>query len=493
MDESDEKSSLPEAPRDSERVEPASGQRTTWWLVAGIATASAVLGFYSSVRVSDSLGKADPAVTENVVTPEPVQPEPIASPLAFLSSRTSQRPASVEILIEEAKRVTACLVEGFPNDPGTHDMAARLHDKCGDSQKAAGEWETSLQLNANYSHAYRGLATLATMKGENEKAVHLLRRVLVLDPNSFDSQIQLAQALVDLNRMEEAIRLLERNVTADPKVHRGRVLLGMAFMHLEEYQKAKENYRAAIEAHPKHANAHFGLATACARLGQQELQQEYLAKFQELRAGEREIAAGQRHQFDDLEAMCAGVAQIYTDTARICLAHGSPSEAVMLCRRAAVLDPRNTDCRQALAWMYRDSGMHTEVIRTFEQLIRIEPENLSYPREIARIYEQMGRLPAAEETLRKVCDEAPENAAGYVALANFLLRQNRSLTEAVEMAQTAARLAPRASNYVLLSTAHEKSGEIPKAVEAMAKVVELAPDSLKYEQMYELLKEKQSD
>lgn len=498
MDERDEKNSGLAAGRESGSAAPMPGRQTTWWLVAGIAVACAILGFFSSVRLSDSFRNVNPAADEDLAIPEAGQPAPAevtpaAGPLDFLVGQMAQRPATVENLAEEAKRVTQCLVEGFPDDPGAHDIAARVHRQLGYSEEAVRAWERSLELNADYSHGYEGLASVADRKGEKEKAVNLLRRALVLRPDSFDSQIQLAQALIDLNRMEEAVRLLDINVATDPRPYRGRVLLGMAYTQLGEYQKAKEIYEAAIAAHPKHANAHYGLANACAQLGQNELYQEYIAKFQELRAGEREIATSQRQQFDDLDTMCVSVAQIYADAAKICIGQGRPIEAEILCSRAAVLDSGNVDCRQALAWMCSESGRHTDAIRMLEQLARLEPGSLSYRLAISRIYAAMGRLPAAEQTLRKVCEEAPKDPTGYVALANFLLSRNRNLREATEAAETAARLDPSVSNHVLLSTAYEKSDEITKAVEAMAEVVKLAPDSIRYQQIHELLKDKQRE
>jgi tetratricopeptide (TPR) repeat protein len=337
------------------------------------------------------------------------------------------------------------------------------------------------------------MASLAARKGENERAVELLRRALIANPNSFAAQIQLGQTLIDSNRMEEAIRLLEINVTGDPRPYRGRVLLGMAYMHLKEYEKAKENYEAAIAAHPKHANAHFGLATACARLGQDELHQKYIARFRELHAGEREIATDQRHRFDDLGSACAEVAAIYSDAAKICLPRGRPAEAELLCRRAAVLDASNVDCRQALAWMHLERGEPAETIRMFEQLAGIEPENVTYRQEIARLFAATGRSRAAEEALRKACDEAPRNAAAYAALADFLMSRTQNFEEAVKAARTAVELAPTSSNHVLLGAAHEKNGEIPEAVDMMAKAVELAPRDLRVLQMYELLKDQGDD
>jgi tetratricopeptide (TPR) repeat protein len=403
----------------------------------------------------------------------------------------SQRPATVDALVAEAKRVTQVLVVGFPNDPGVHDMVARVHNQIGESTEAVQAWEKSLALNPDYSYAHRGLATVAAQKGDNEKAASLLRRSLVLDPNSFEAQTQLAQVLIDLNRMEEAIKLLESNVAADPRPYRGRVLMGMAYMQLGEYQKAKECYEAAIEAHPKHANAHFGLASAYARLGEQDLHQEYLAKFQELRDGEREIASDQRLQYDDLDTMCAGVAQIYADAAKICVTQGRPQEGEILCRRAAVLDPENVDCRQALAWMYQVTGRQADAIGMLEKLAQMNPQQITYRLEIARLHSAMGRLPAARQTLKRACEEAPENPIGYVALADFLLSHGQDLTEAAELAQTATQLDPSAANYVLLGTIYERDGQIPQAIEAMGQAVTADPNNLQYQQMYELLKEKQ--
>jgi tetratricopeptide (TPR) repeat protein len=468
---------------------------TRFVLWAGIAVAAALAGFYISLRLSRpsvprALETLELSRPENAEPPRPKEAARRGALAAALGDPTSPRPTTVEALIEEAQRVTERLVEAFPNSPDAREVAARLHLQLGDSERAVEAWEKCLALNPSYGYAYHGLATVAAKKGEHEKAVSLFRRALLLNPNAFDTQIALAQALIDLDKMEEAVRLLETNVQADPRPYRGRVLLGMAYLQREEYEKAKENYEAAIAAHPKHANAHFGLATACARLGEDELSKKYMAKFRELRAGEREIGSRQRNEFDDLDATCADVARIYVDVGRVCHAHGSLPEAERSWRRAAALDPANVDCRQALAWMYLQSGRPPQTIGMFEELAEIEPDNLSYPLEIARLYTATGRFAAAEETLRGVCEKNPTEATGYVALAKFLLQEDRHVQEAIGVAQTAVELDPNAANHVLLSMAYERNGDAAKAIEAMAEAVKLAPENLQYQQMYELLAEK---
>jgi predicted Zn-dependent protease len=189
--------------------------------------------------------------------------------------------------------------------------------------------------------------------------------------------------------------------------------------------------------------------------------------------------------------MCVDVARTYVDAGRVCHAHGSLPKAEFFWRRAAVLDPGNVDCRQALAWMYLQSGRPAETIRLLEQLTEIEPENPSYPTEIARLYVATGRFATAKETLKRVCEKNPTQAFGYVALARLLLQENRDVQEAVGLARTAVQLESSAPNHALLSMAYERNGDVPKAAEAMAAAVKLAPDNLQYQQMYELLAEKE--
>ncbi len=402
--------------------------------------------------------------------------------------RPDRAPASVEQLVAEAKQVGERLVRAFPNRADAHEVVARLYFMLGETEQATAAWKKCLELDPKYAYAYHGLGSAAAKRGELEEAARWYRRALEANPSLPDTQIELARTLIDLNKLQEAIELLEKNVAIDPRPYRGRVLLGMAYMQLQDYQKAKENYEAAIAAHPKHANAHFGLATACARLGEEELSREYMEKFQKLRAEEREIGAQERLDFNDLDAVSAEVARIYTDAARICRVADDLSDMELLCRRAAAMDERNIDCRQALAWLHLQRGQVDRTIELLEQLASLDPGNIGYPAEIARLYAATGRAEKGEQRLRQVCEAQPKSAPAFAALAQFLLQQPAKIDQAIRAAQTAVEIAPLAAHYALLGAAQQKKGNLDEARKALSEAVRLAPENLRYKQLYEQLK-----
>lgn len=399
-------------------------------------------------------------------------------------------PQSVAQLIEESKQVVNLVKSAFPGDPDAAEVAARLYFRLGETQIAEETWKQCLQLNSKFVYAYDGLGRVAAKRGDNERAIELFQEALRVDPRAFDTQVELAQALIDTNQMKDAVALLKTNVKHNPRRYRGYVLLGMAYMHREDYAQAKASYRAALDASPQHANACFGLASACARLGETEQAEKYMNQFRKLRAGERKIGTQERSTFDDLASMCIDTAASYTAAGLVCYAHQDAVDTELLCRRAARLDPKNTKCRQGLAWLTLQDGKPEETIRVFEELVQLEPENMSYPLQIARIHASTGRPAQGERFLRAATQAESENAAGPAALASFLLQQGTKLDEAVALARRAIRLDDAPAYYALLSQTLERSGNIPGAIEAMATAAERDPKNTQYQKALEAIKNK---
>jgi tetratricopeptide (TPR) repeat protein len=492
---------------DDARESPPEERRPAGWLLAvGVAVLAGVGGFYYSwylsgpdeaepprVGMGPEAGGVDPAPARPQPTPGPSPakaPAPSAS-ADLLLNPAAPRPATTHALVDEAERVVTRLAGEFPKHPDAHELMARVQLYLGNSTEAVKCWERCLAINPGYAYAYQGMGSVAAKRGRHQEAVPLFRQALIHMPTLVDAQIELADALINLGRMEEAITLLERHVKADPASARGHGLLGMAHLHLKDYEKAIASYEAAIRADSKNAAAHLGLVTVYGRLGDKEKQKRYQEKAKGLRSGEREVRARQKSQYDDLDAMCEDVAQTYTDAGGVYRELGNPAAAERLWQRAITLHPKAVSPRQALAWMYRQQGRTDKTIQLLEDLAEIEANKLTYWQEIGRLHAAAGHFDSAEAAFQRMCDTAPNDAAGYVALVELYRDTGRKLPKAVELAQIAAKKDSTAENYILLGAMLERNGDLPGALAALEQAVKLDPDNLKYQQMYELLKEKQ--
>ena len=419
--------------------------------------------------------------TDEAQAPLPSVPQPAAP--------DPPPPKTAADLIEEAKRFADGVVESFPNDPDAIEVKARVQYYLGSYPAAVECWERCIERDPTYAYAYHGLGLVAAKKADYEEAAAKQRQALTLAGGFSDAAVELADALMKLAKLDEAIEVLEKHLKVDPRSAPARVSLGHAYLQAREYQKAREAYRAALEIHADIPRAQFGLATALARLGQPDESRQAMEKYKELEANKLEVRTNLRSRFDDLGAMCVDFAVSFTYASRVCLAHGDLAEAERLCRRAATLDPNNTQCRIQLASLYQQTNRGEEALRVCRQLTEIEPENLGYHLNLGIMYGNLGRFQDAEEALREVIRLAPESAEGSVALARLYLRTGRKLAEATRLAQEAVRTSPNAPSYALLSQAHAANREHAEAISAIEKAIELDSANPHYREMLELFQQ----
>lgn len=335
------------------------------------------------------------------------------------------------------------------------------------------------------------MGSVAARKGDYAEAITLFRKALTLDPGSWETQIQLATALIDAGQTKEAISVLEENVRTDPTPVRGLVLTGMAHLNSKDNLKAKESYEAAIRIDPNHAKAHFGLATACQRLGRAEEAKQHMEKFNKLRSEGKEIRSDQHVNYDDLATVREEVAIVHTEAGGIYQASGSPASAQRLWQRAAIVDPKNIPCRQALAWIYRQAGKTTEALRTLGEIAAIEPDNPIYPLEIGRVHFELQQFDLAEKHLEAALKISPRDWQAHAALARLYVQTKRKLPEALTLARRAVELKPIAANYLLLGAACEINADLAGAMAAMEQAIKREPGNPEYRRMYQQIKAKQ--
>ncbi len=400
----------------------------------------------------------------------------------------AEPPTTTEPLLEELNRVTDYLLASIPDHPDSLEITARVHFWLGNSDEAVRLWDRCLQLDPRYGHAYFGKGSAAAKRGEYDAAAEFFGRSLQLTPTSTETQVALGDALINAGKMEVAIAVLNRSLGPNSQSAQREALLGQAYLHLQDYEETRSHYAAAVKLDPYLSDAHYGLAMACARLGENDESAEWMARFKELRVREREIRAGDKRDYDDLEATCWEVAKKYTDVGSVLYSRELVWQAEKLWQRAAELAPRDVNCRQALAWQYQQTNRKKEAIGMLTQLAEIEQGGIHYDLEIGRLHAELNDFESAQEAFRRVREADPRHPDGYTAAARLYADAKRDLPEALKLAREAVALKAIAPNYAVLSEACEVNGDRAGALSAIQQAMNLNPDEPRYRQRHERLK-----
>jgi tetratricopeptide (TPR) repeat protein len=300
----------------------------------------------------------------------------------------------------------------------------------------------------------------------------------------------LATALLNQGKMEETIAVLERSMEAGPAGMPHFLLLGQTLLQLRQYEKAKRSFETAIQMAPEYPNAYYGLATACARLGQEEEALRYREKFRESQSKDLRVQIDESKSYDDLNSARQTVAEAYVVAGRLYRAYGDDHAAKDHWARAAELDPLNPDSRIELARLYEQEGRPRDALNALLPLRETRSQNVSLWMHLGRLHAAFDELDEAEEALRRVVELAPQRSLGYAALAQVHLQANHKAAEAAEFARQAVRRESTAANYFLLSTACERCGDLEAAIRAIEKALQSEPGNAQYRQMYLSIREK---
>jgi len=457
-------------------------------LLVAVTLAAGLLGVGSGRLLWPARDAADDGVAGRAEAWAPAPRQATTTPAGLILDPQSPLPETAQGLIDEATQVVDRLQEAFPENTDCLEMKARLENWLGKSEQAVKTWERCLELDPKYAHAYVGMAAVAAKTGDHQKAEELARKAMQIAPDSFLARSVLADSLLHLGRAEEVEPVLADFVDRDPRSH-GYFLLGQAYWQMNQYEKAQSAYESAVRKYADYAEAYFGLAKACARLGREDEASPAMAKYRELMAEREPTRGGGMHSpSSDLEAVRLNVATAYADTARVCSARGKRRVAERLWRRAASLDAENVEYRQALVSLYRSEGKVLKTVQTLEELAKIERENPGYWIEVGRLRARLLQFDVAEEAFREACRVAPRNAGCHASLATFLLQSSRSLPDALAGARTAVRYEPTAAHHALLAAACRANGDRDGALAAIAQAVIQEPENPAYPQLDELLR-----
>lgn len=295
-------------------------------------------------------------------------------------------PADPKVTIESIQReiaeVANRLIERYPNDPRAFTVAARERAIAGRTVEAMERFQKCLQLNPGAAEAYYGMARLEAQKGNTQRALDLMNKAFRLDPALgedpalAEADRVFAQELMNAGRIAEAAEVLEARIAraSRPSAREAKtyVLLGQAYLQSDQWEKAKRALETAATLDPEDPRVHYGLAACFARLGQTETARRHQERFRSLQAKEDAADRDSLRVRDDLATLREYAAMVLLSAGNVYLMHDDMRQAEEHWLRAAVLDPTQVPCRQALLYLYSQENRRQEALRVREDLRRLE-------------------------------------------------------------------------------------------------------------------------
>jgi tetratricopeptide (TPR) repeat protein len=408
--------------------------------------------------------------------------------------------------INEAEEV----IRRNPNDLSARRLLARIYIRSlGDLNNSSEQQQTIVAAIAQLREIVRldpadgesasWLARLLRLNNQDDQAESVLRGVLGKDPQNKGAAEQLAQLLLDHNQGQQAVSLLEsfvqRNPSADlydrlgdayqqmqqpakaeeaygqavalePEQAEHRRHLAQSFYEHRKFPEALAEYQRLVELEPESANNHLRISEIYRRLRQFDKAEEQILLARKLAPGNLEVIYNQaavyeaeEHYDDAVRVLSSAVAELKSE-----------SESVPARRRSLGI------LYQMLGQLYRDEQNYIAAINTFEEMVRLGPEeDLRARLLIIDTYRVNRDLPHAFDEVSKALNEHPRDRGLLISQA-ILYGENKQPELAAQDLQPLLENSPSDveiyTNLAQVYTESRRFGDAEKAVRSAEKLAQ---------------------
>ena len=254
------------------------------------------------------------------------------------------------------------------------------------------------------------------------KAHHV--RVADEDSQAQPAELTKAEAAIEKRDYAAAEPLLKKLADGDATNYEAWFDLGFVENALGNLDASIAAYRKSVQAKPDVFESNLNLGLQLAKTGQPEAEEF-------LRAATRLHPTS--HVVEGQYRACIGLG----DTLR----KSKPEEALAAYRRAASLQPKESEPHFAAGMLLEQEHKAAEAEQEYKQAMALDGGSQEATVALANLYMRGRRFPEAEEYLRKVLAEQPASASAQVQLGRVLAAEGKN-DAAIESLLTARKLAP---------------------------------------------------
>ena len=256
----------------------------------------------------------------------------------------------------------------------------------------------------------------ALKQGQFVRAAEEFKKVLALDPNLVEAEVNLGLAYQSLFEYDLAVRHLTKALRERPNLLGPTAIVGMDYLKLGSPQKAIPFLQSALKLDPSNREARQALASAY--LGQENFRSaaEEFRQIAVLDSDKSEVWFKLGHQYLDLAARLAyRGAHLYRESAwghrflgdLLFQRHGW-DDASQEYRKALAAEPRQSGLHTSLGQTYLHAGKLQEAETEFHLELQLDLRNELAWLGLANMQVAKGQSTAALESVGKVWEISPE-------------------------------------------------------------------------------------
>ncbi len=332
----------------------------------------------------------------------------------------------------------------------------------GEYQKAIEQYRLALGADPHNPQTLYNLSVAQREAGDLAGEKSSLLQALKLSPDLALAHDAFGIIEVREGHLADGRRDFERGLEIDPQCASCKVHLGSALLTEGDRARGGALLRQAVEDDPQSYEAHrtFGMYLASTGL------------LPEARAQLKSAVA--LNPKDALALSDLGIVE----------GKLADPDAVTTLTSAVKLQPDSSEAHLNLGIALADQHRLDEALMEFSETVRLTPDDARGHYNKGRALTDLHRDPEAQSELEKACHLQPA-LPGACYDAAIAERKNGKLTEAAEtLKKVSTSPSADADSLLLLGQTFQDLGQMPDAIEAWRKALELKPDS--HEALYKL-------
>ncbi|MBT5050042.1 MAG: PEP-CTERM system TPR-repeat protein PrsT [Rhodospirillaceae bacterium] len=151
---------------------------------------------------------------------------------------------------DKALKTARLITEKNPLNPFAFNLAGAAEMGKGNLAAAREQFETAIQIDANYAPAYFNLAKLDLAEGKIDDAKARYDTILSIRPKNIKAMEELARVAMSQNELSEAISLLKEIAVLDPDAIKQQILLMDIYLRQKKLDTALNMARDLEITHP---------------------------------------------------------------------------------------------------------------------------------------------------------------------------------------------------------------------------------------------------